>query len=153
MKITKVDISEIIKYIEEEKLFELTSTDGGFKIKISKYVPFCCTAIHNGSQLRHDLQKKMALNEYQRWYEEDPFTEDFVKSMPITLIGNDSRFEYDLNRTPDECIYEEAWGKKVWDKKLTAQEIKVSKQKHSAYYKVLHALITKLESLFGGCGV
>ena len=151
MKITKVELSEIIKHIEEEKLFELTSADGGFKIKISKYVPFCCTAIHHGSQLRHDLQKKMALNEYQRWYEEDPSTEDFVKSMPITIIGNDSRFEYDLNRTPQECIYDEAWGKKVWNKKLTAQEIKISKQKHAGYYKVLQALITKLESLFGSC--
>jgi uncharacterized protein (TIGR02421 family) len=151
MKITKVELSEIIKHIEEEKLFEFSSADGGFKIKITKYVPFCCTAIHNGSQLRHDLQKKIALNEYQRWYEEDPFTDDFVKSMPITIIGNDSRFEYDLNRTPDECIYDDAWGKKVWNKKLTAQEIKISKQKHAGYYKVLQALITKLESLFGGC--
>ena len=151
MKITKVELSEIIKHIEEEKLFEFSSADGGFKIKITKYVPFCCTAIHNGSQLRHDLQKKIALNEFQRWYEEDPFTDDFVKSMPITIIGNDSRFEYDLNRTPDECIYDEAWGKKVWNKKLTAQEIKISKQKHAGYYKVLQALITKLESLFGGC--
>ena len=151
MKITKVELSEIIKHIEEEKLFEFSSADGGFKIKITKYVPFCCTAIHNGSQLRHDLQKKIALNEFQRWYEEDPFTDDFVKSMPITIIGNDSRFEYDLNRTPDECIYDEAWGKKVWNKKLTAQEIKISKQKHAGYYKVLEALITKLESLFGGC--
>jgi uncharacterized protein (TIGR02421 family) len=151
MKITKVELSEIIKHIEEEKLFEFSSADGGFKIKITKYVPFCCTAIHNGSQLRHDLQKKIALNEFQRWYEEDPFTDDFVKSMPITIIGNDSRFEYDLNRTPDECIYDEAWGKKVWNKKLTIQEIKISKQKHAGYYKVLEALITKLESLFGGC--
>jgi uncharacterized protein (TIGR02421 family) len=151
MKISKVELSEIIKYIEEEKLFEFTSADGGFKIKITKYVPFCCTAIHNGSQLRHDLQKKMSLNEYQRWYEEDPFTEDFIKSMPITIIGNDSRFEYDLNRKPEECIYDEAWGKKVWNKKLTAQEIRVSKQKHAGYFKVLQVLITKLETLFGGC--
>jgi len=151
MRITKVDINEIIRNIEEEKLFEFASADDGFKIKISKYVPFCCTAIHNGSQLRHDLHKKMALSEYQRWYEEDPFTEDFVKSMPITIIGNDSRFEYDLNRSPEECIYDQAWGKNVWNKKLTSQEIKVSKQKHAGYYKVLQALITKLESLFGGC--
>jgi len=151
MKIPKIDINEIIKHIEDEKLFEFISADGGFKIKINKYVPFCCTAIHNGSVLRHDLQKKMALNEYQRWYEEDPYTEDFVKSMPITIIGNDSRFEYDLNRNPDECIYDEAWGKKVWNKKLTALEIKSSKLKHANYYKVLQALITKLESLFGGC--
>jgi uncharacterized protein (TIGR02421 family) len=153
MKISKVDVSEIIKSIEEEKLFELETIDGGIKIKITKYVPFCCTAIHNGSLLRHDLQSKMALNEYQRWYEEDPFTEDFIKSMPITIIANDSRFEYDLNRKPEECVYDEAWGKKVWKKKLTAQEIRLSKHKHAVYYKILQALISKLEALFGGCCV
>ena len=153
MKISKADVSEIIKNIEEGKLFELETTDGGIKIKITKYVPFCCTAIHNGSRLRPDLQAKIALNDYQRWYEEDPFTEDFVKSMPITLVANDSRFEYDLNRKPEECVYEEAWGKKVWKKKPSAPEIKLSKQKHAIYYKILNALISKLETVFGGCCV
>jgi len=153
MKISKVDVSEIIRNIDEEKLFELETIDGSIKIKITKYVPFCCTAIHNGSQLRHDLHSKIAINEYQRWYEEDPFTEDFVKSMPITIIANDSRFEYDLNRKPEECVYDEAWGKKVWEKKLSSQDIKLSKQKHATYYKILHSLISKLESKYGGCCV
>jgi len=151
MKINKIEISDIIKNIEQEKLFEATSSDGGFTIKIAKYVPFCCTAIHSGSNLRQELHKKIAFNEYQRWYEEDPFTDDFIKSMPVTIVGNDSRFEYDLNRKPNECVYDEAWGKMVWKKKLTIHEISISKQKHSNYYKVLHALISKLEALFGGC--
>ena len=43
MKISKADVSEIIKNIEEGKLFELETTDGGIKIKITKYVPFCCS--------------------------------------------------------------------------------------------------------------
>jgi len=73
--------------------------------------------------------------------------------MPITLIANDSRFEYDLNRTQNDCIYEEAWGKKVWKRELTLKEKQISKQKHSNYYKVTHALIEKLEELFGGCVV
>ena len=153
MKIGKVEISEIINNIEQGKLFELASADGGFKIKVAKYVPFCCTAIHSGSNLRQELHKKIALNDYQRWYEEDPYTEDFIKSMPITIAGNDSRFEYDLNRNPNECVYDEAWGKTVWKKKLTVQEINLSKQKHANYFKVLHALISKLEALFGGCVV
>lgn len=151
MKINRLEISEIINNIVERKHFEAVSVQGGFKIKISKYVPFCCTAIHSGSQLRKELIKKIALNEYQRWYEEDPCTDDFIVSLPITIIGLDSRYEYDLNRDPDNCIYHEAWGKQVWNKPLTSQEIKLSKQKYEDYYKVLHALITKLESLFGGC--
>ena len=113
----RLEISEIIDLIQAEKIFEAVSSDGSFEIKINRYVPYCCTAIHDGSNLRAELVDKIALDEYKRWYEEDPFTGDFIASMPITLIGKDSRFEYDLNRNPKECIYEEAWGNKVWKKK------------------------------------
>ena len=149
----KIEITEIIKNIVQERSFEVTSADGGFTIKIEKYVPFCCTAIHNGSKLRPELQDKIALNEYQRWYEEDPYTGDFIKSMPITIVGNDSRFEYDLNRNPYQCVYTFAWGRVVWLKPLTEQEINISKQKHADYFRVLYALVSKLEELYGGCMV
>ena len=153
MKIKKISVPDIIKKIENEELFEVLSDDGGLKVKISKYVPFCCTAIHNGSHIRQELLKKIALNDYQRWYEEDPYTGDFIASMPISIIGNDSRFEYELNRNPSECIYTKAWEKQVWKRKLTDREVKLSRQKHAKYYQVLHHLISKLEDLFGGCVV
>jgi len=149
----KLEISEIIQLIKHEKTFEAEAADGSFQIKINRYLPYCCTAIHDGSNLRPSLAGKINLDEYSRWYEEDPFTGDFISSMPITLIGNDSRFEYDLNRKPDDCLYEEAWGKKVWKNNLTSKEKQVSRQKHANYYKVTHALIKKLEDLFDGCVV
>ena len=140
-------IAEIIKAIQSGKAFKATAQDGSFSIKIDRYVPYVCTAIHDGSNLRPELKQKIALDAYERWYEEDPYTADFIASMPITLVGHDSRFEYDLNReTP---IYDEAWGKKVWSKKLTAKERRVSEQKHANYYKVTHALIEVLEKKFG----
>jgi uncharacterized protein (TIGR02421 family) len=151
MIINKISVVEIIRNIEAEKLFEVQDLNAAFQIKIARYAPFCCTSIHSGSKLRPELRRKIALNDYQRWYEEDPFTDDFIKSMPITIIGLDSRFEYDLNRSPAECIYTEAWGKQVWKQKLSAIEIKTSRTKHNNYYAVLHALITKLEQKFGGC--
>ncbi len=151
MKASRLSIEDIIKNIELGKHFEAIPVEGGFKIKVSKYVPYCCTAIHDGSHLRSELKSKIALNEYERWYEEDPYTEGFIASMPITIVGLDSRFEYDLNRDPDTCIYTEAWGKKVWKRNLSASDIKQSKQKHSNYYLVLDALISKLEKCFGGC--
>lgn len=43
--------------------------------------------------------------------EEDPFTGDFIKPFPITMISHDYRFKYDLNRNPSKCIYDEDWGK------------------------------------------
>ena len=42
------------------------------------------------------------------------FTDTFVSSMPWTIFGRDSRFEYDLNRDPKNCVYKDAWGKQVW---------------------------------------
>lgn len=140
-------IKEIINSIKSGKTFRGTAEDGSFTIKIDRYVPYVCTAIHNGSNIRHELLNKIALDEYERWYEEDPHTADFIASMPITIVGNDSRFEYELNRK--DPIYEEAWGKRIWKKPLTKKEKNVSEQKHANYYKVVHALIEKLESMFG----
>lgn len=149
----RLEIKEIIELINTEKHFEAIASDGSFSIKINRYLPYCCTAIHNGNKLRSELREKINHDEYSRWYEEDPFTGDFISSMPITLIGNDSRFEYDLNRSPDNCIFDTAWEKKVWKKKLTTKERQKSVAKHDNYYKVTNALISKLESLFGGCVV
>lgn len=146
-------LEQIINAVKDEKLFEMTTEDGSFTVKINKYVPFCCTAIHSGSNLRPELKNKIALNKYERWYEEDPFTDDFIEAMPLTIICHDSRYEYDLNRSPEKCIYDEAWGKKVWKKKLSPSEIKKSLQKHAAYYLVLDAIICKLEEMFGGAVV
>jgi uncharacterized protein (TIGR02421 family) len=153
MKLSRLSIDEIVQKINNREQFEAIPIEGGFFIKINKYVPFCCTAIHNGWELRKPLREKINLSDYERWYEEDPNTADFIASMPITIVGLDSRYEYDLNRNPKECIYQEAWGKKIWKKRLTANEIKISLKKHSNYYKVLHALIAKLEALYGACVV
>ena len=147
----KLKISEIIKLIEQQKTFEAIAYDNSFSIKIKRYVPYCCTAIHDGSNLRDKLKKKIAIDDYNRWYEEDPHTGDFIDSLPITLIGLDSRFEYDLNRKPEECIYDEAWGKKVWKRPLTSAEKQISLQKHHNFYKVVHALVHKLEELYDSC--
>jgi len=140
-------INEIIKAIKSGITFKAKADDESFSIKIDRYVPYVCTAIHDGSNLRTELSSKIALNEYERWYEEDPHTADFIGSMPITLVGNDSRYEYELNRK--EPIYIEAWEKQVWNKPLSKKELKISTQKHENYYKVTHALIEKLESMFG----
>jgi uncharacterized protein (TIGR02421 family) len=146
----QLSINEIIRNIRDEKIFEATTSDGSFRIKINRYVPYCCTAIHHGAALRKSLKEKIALDDFDRWYEEDPHTGDFIESMPITLIGLDSRYEYDLNRKPEECVFDIAWGKKVWKSTLSPKERQLSVTKHANYYKVTHALIEKLEGLFGG---
>ena len=149
----KLEVREIIRLIENRETFEAEAADGSFAIKVNRYVPFFCTAIHEGSQLRESLKDKIALEDYDRWYEEDPHTAAFIESMPLTIIGLDSRYEYDLNRRPEDCIHEEAWGKQVWKKPLKTSEKHISKQKHKNYYRVTFALVKKLTQLFESCVV
>lgn len=144
----KLKLDEIISHIEQGICFEASHNDDFF-IKIHDYVPYVCTAIHAGARLRPELEKKCLLSKAERYYEEDPHTEKFIQSLPITLVGNDSRYEYDLNRDEANAIYDVAWGKQVWKIPLTAEEHEASIEKHRNFYRVVHALIKRLESSFG----
>ena len=146
-----LSIDEIIKKINSGEIFEAVPVDYSFHLKIRDYIPYVCTAIHAGHNFRNNLKDKIIHSEYERWYEEDPHTDTFISSMPLTIVGLDSRFEYDLNRSPDLCVYKDAWGKPVWKKPLSKTLQKESLKKHANFYKVIDALIGYIEKKFGGC--
>lgn len=147
----KLSESEIIALIKKGKTFETISKEGSLAIKVENYVPYICTAIHNGHQLRSELTANCALTEAERLYEEDPYTGDFIASMPITLIALDSRYEYDLNRPIEQCLYDTAWGKNVWNQNLNNKERQLSYAKHQSFYRILHSLVSQLEQRFKAC--
>jgi N-formylglutamate amidohydrolase len=143
----RLTVDQIIERIQNEHPFEAVSLDYSFTIKIEAYVHYICGAVHDGHQFRRSLWDNCLHSEYDRWFEEDPATKQMVQSHPIVIAGCDSRFEYDLNREPESAIYEDAWGKKLWREPLTDNEKQQSLSKHNNFYKVVNALITKLESL------
>ena len=143
----ELNTDECVAAIRNREALHASVNDGAFLIKIEDYTHFVCTAIHNGHNLRPGMVDKCALSEAERLREEDPYTADIVANMPITVVANDSRYEYDLNRPPETCIYEEAWGKAVWCKQLSDAEKATSVAKHNAFYTVLGALYGQLESL------
>ena len=143
----RLTIDEIINKIEREEHFHAVSSDYSFTLKIEKYAHYVCAAVHDGHEFRKELWENCLHTEYERWYEEDPFTKYFVDSNPIVIAGRDSRFEYDLNRDPENAIYEDAWGKKLWRSPLSENMKQKSLNKHNQFYKVVEALIKKLESL------
>lgn len=145
----KLSVPEIIARIKNEEIFEAVSEDYSFTLKIDKYVPYLCGAVHDGHQFRKELWDNCYHSEYDRWYEEDPCTKEFVRTLPIVIAGCDSRFEYDLNRDPANAIFEDAWGKKLWKSPLSEAMKEKSLAKHAAFYKVVHALVEKLEQKFG----
>lgn len=101
---------ECIQRIKKRECFHAEINDGSFIVKIDEYTPLICAAIHNGHRLRSELDKSFLLSKQERYYEEDPYTDELISSFPIQLIGNDSRFEYDLNRAKTLSTYfKTAW--------------------------------------------
>ncbi|WP_223034515.1 N-formylglutamate amidohydrolase [Hanstruepera marina] len=147
----KLSVSKIIEKIEAEEIFHAVSDDYSFTLKIDSYVHYVCGAVHDGHQFRKELWGNCLHSEYDRWYEEDPETKNMVCSHPIVIAGCDSRFEYDLNRFPEDAIFDTAWGKQLWREPLMEGEKQRSLKKHRDFYKVVHALISKIEEKFGVC--
>ncbi|WP_298896216.1 N-formylglutamate amidohydrolase [uncultured Psychroserpens sp.] len=145
----RLPIQTIIENINTEKCFHAVAEDYSFTIKIDEYVHYACGAVHDGHQFRKELWENCIHTGYERWYEEDPETKNMVKSHPIVIAGCDSRFEYDLNRAPEDAVFDTAWGKQLWHEPLSEEKKQKSLQKHENFYKVVHALITKLEAKFG----
>ena len=142
-----LSVSECLQAIQDRKTFAASVNDGAFFVRVDDYVHFVCTAIHNGHRLRPELLAKCALDESARFHEEDPYTADIAANMPITIVANDSRYEYDLNRPPQTSVYEEAWGQVVWHTPLTDAERAISLARHEAFYTVLGGLYAQLESM------
>ena len=62
-------------------------------------------AIHAGSNVSDEILTAMKIRREDRYREEDPYTERFIRDFPIRIIARDSRFEYDNNRDRDAAIY------------------------------------------------
>ena len=140
---------EMVGLIRSETPFEAVAADYSFTLKVDSYAPYICAAVHDGGQFRKSLWDICTHSTYELWYEEDPCTREMVASLPIVISGSDSRFEYDLNRPPEECIFEDAWGKPLWKSRLPDSERKLSLEKHNAFYRVAHALVAQIESKYG----
>ena len=151
--IEQITEQEIITKINQRQCFKATVEGGAFTLKIEKYLPVMSAAIHDGSNLSAELEDNCLLDKTDRYYEEDPYTGSFITKQAITLIAHDSRYEYDLNRNTDECVYETAWGKEIWKKPLTAETIAKSKAKHAQFYRIVAAVVEAMLEDFGQCVV
>jgi hypothetical protein len=145
----RLDPEQMISLIRAEEPFEAVASDYSFRLKVESYAPYICAAIHDGSQFRKSLWGNCTHSTYERWYEEDPCTREMVADHPIVISGSDSRFEYDLNRSGESCIFEDAWGKPLWKSQLPDSERAISLAKHNTFYRVAHSLVAQIQSKYG----
>ncbi|KFL31248.1 N-formylglutamate amidohydrolase [Devosia riboflavina] len=114
--------------------------------------PLVGTAIHDGHAVWPRLSQIMALDEAQRLREEDPFTAEFVKDIPTSIVVRRSRFEVDLNRAPEGAIYlrpEQAWGLDVWKRKPDEEHVAQLLRQHARYYALLRHVLGEIAAQFG----
>ena len=101
-------------------------------------------AVHASSAIRKNLHKLLHVNAADRYREEDPKTDKFLKNFPLLIIARDSRFEYDLNRERFRAIYttpETTWGLDVWRRPLITKEKKISLAKHDEFHKLINIVV------------
>jgi hypothetical protein len=140
---------QIVDLIRRYEPFHATLDDGSFSVAISRYVPMVCTAIHDGHRVREMYKNALLVTDEERLFEEDPHTGEIARNFAISLIVHDSRYTGDLNRTPEACIYDEAWGKKVWRRPLSDVERNGLLAHHGSYYRIVTELLTALVKRFG----
>jgi len=114
--------------------------------------PIVCTAIHNGHDVSLEVFNNLAVPKDIRLMEEDPYTERFTEMSSNTIIGKTSRFEVDLNRSVEKCIYlesKDAWG--ITTRKTEPSELVISKsiKEYHEFYSSAKVYFKQLEEKFG----
>lgn len=112
--------------------------------------PVVATAIHDGHELRPEVADAMKLPDADRLREEDPFTGQAIVDVPTHVIAHRSRFEFDLNRGPQDAVYrtpEQSWGLEVWQEQCGDDLCARSLAVHESYYRMLGTLLDDIASL------
>jgi N-formylglutamate amidohydrolase len=114
--------------------------------------PLAAAAIHNGHDLRKEVEAIMALAGSERLREEDPYTGIWTSVVTTQLVAQRSRFEVDLNRPRDRAVYrsaEDAWGLEVWQRPPPADLLEDSLAEYDAFYTEAHRIFSEMERRFG----
>jgi hypothetical protein len=109
--------------------------------------PLVAAALHDGDEVRAELQPWLSISPEARLREEDPFTSLWTSMAPTRIVGLRSRFEVDLNRPRDKAVYltpEDSWGLTVWKQPLPHEFVNRSLTMHDAFYEQVHHWLTQL---------
>jgi hypothetical protein len=115
--------------------------------------PLVVTAIHDGHDVRPDVERRMRIDDQRRLYEEDPYTGRFTPLGDTGITVHRSRFEVDLNRPRYEAVYrgpKDAWGLDVWKEGEPPRHvIETSQQEHDAFYAEAERVFEALKAEYG----
>ncbi len=114
--------------------------------------PVVAAALHDGHDMRPDVERLVRVEPVDRRREEDPYTGWLTRIAPTRVIGHRSRFECDLNRPPDQAMAlrpEDSWGLQIWKTPPPLSMVRGSQFLHAAFYSSLRELFTRIEARYG----
>jgi len=94
----------------------------------------------------------LAIDEQQRFREEDPYSEYWTNVCGTQSITLRSRFEVDLNRPREEAVYrtpEDAWGIPIWKQTPDDSTLQASLAEHDRFYSTLKKELAEIEARLG----
>lgn len=109
-------------------------------------------APHWSHRVRPGIASKLAIDDAERLYEEDPHTERFLGPFSTALAPDQSRYEVDMNRPPDLALYSEperAWGARVWAEPLDRYERERSLELWYEFHRFVDAAVAGAIERFG----
>ncbi len=115
-------------------------------------LPVLATALHNGHDLSSSVAARIKLRQQERLREEDPYTAAWTIVSDTRIIVHRSRFETDLNRPREKCVYltpADAWGLDVWNEPPENALLSALLRSYDQFYFDLQGLLRRMEKRLG----
>ena len=113
--------------------------------------PIVAVALHDGHDVRPEIEPLLAITPDERKREEDPFTAGWTDITEARLVVLRSRFEVDLNRPRHQAVYlkpEDSWGLKVWREQPNQALIEQSLAEYDAFYAEVDRICQRLKQRY-----
>jgi N-formylglutamate amidohydrolase len=110
-------------------------------------------AVHDGHELRPEVERIIALDEATRLREEDPFTGELAERFDKSVVVHRSRFEVDLNRERADAVYlspDDAWDLDVWEYPPDEDMVSASLELFDSFYANLAMTLDDMVEALGG---
>jgi N-formylglutamate amidohydrolase len=116
--------------------------------------PIVAVALHAGHRVHPEVEARLRLSPSERLREEDPFTDVVARALPSWAVVHRSRFEVDMNRSREACVYrnpDEAWGLDVWAQPPDGDLIDRSRALWDAFHERLRVVVERVRETYGAC--
>lgn len=114
--------------------------------------PIVAVALHDGHELRPEVEPLVGVDDADRRREEDPWTGWLTGVAGNRVIAHRSRFEFDLNRPSEEAVAldpGQSWGLEIWKGRPSPSVVGRSRFFHAAFYSSLREMLDSVRARYG----